>query len=1168
MKQLLVALMAVVQITFLNNAFAYTWQNAVGGNWDGGDWDEQPPTSGFLNGTVDVRELGSGETIRLPPSSLLLGNLALGDGSFTLDGGVLGIRKIENASNILTNSILGRGTLRSIGGGVLAVRTPPAETVAEEVELGDIVHAEDGSMRAFDKPENAKTWIWRFDDENHLGKNFGGMGCELTLNDVEAGDEFGIDSPGLKLKETSEVVGSYDRATGFPVGRQPFSVSLWVKISPECTTPNMAFLSWGVYNADIGGCVFHVRTGKNGDDFSFGHIRFLSQHRNANFSLGAGNVLNDGKWHNIIGVYENDHISLYYDGVDKGRFEFGTLAVADTGPLKIGEAISDPSLAKAKFTECIDNVCVFNYELTPLKIEMLQLGRDWKRLSDTAHLKASLNGTHYLPANQTVGVISGNGIRGGIHALGGREFVVGGVGAETSTVFNAEISGDTGFVKAGADYRLTLKGKSSYTGKTEVRAGLLELDAGRQVSPCLFRWSWSGQLNGRNGGCTARNVVSAEDTERGVVAKFTNGEKSNVSYQYDDDDNMPRGNCPYTVSVRFKMPQGSTNLKGVLVAFGENSSRRVVILRCADAADKMDLIHWDNDYTGITLPQGKVLNDGEWHHVVLIRDVNNNERIYFDGLACTYGNNEVVHTDNLDLRKSGTLWIGTQQNAADARYFDGNIDDVRIYDRALALEEVGNVGSAIIDEFADRGDFELETILPKPVLHYAFEDETNVGKNSGTAGNAFDLAPVNRNEGAQPLAELVSSPIGGKMLKLSDGQTRLEVGACPESIAKGANRTVAFWARVATTQFPISGVLPKIPFIAFGGRGEGSNYFNIDMGNGNPFRLLGRDASGQAFELMVIWRGQDVALNHGTENLRWHHIAVTTDQNKSMAYLDGILFGEVQSAPGADLGTDFLAIGGRYWFADEGTDHVKWGLKGEIDEMKVFDVKLTERQIKELIRLESGRGVASVLPDGTPVEISEGATLRVANAIERIGGLNGVGVLDIDRARIMLSGSKSVFDGEIVGDGLLTIADGANLTVSQGLPDFEGGIVLDGGALDAGNKAVNCVVRVGNNGIVKNAVCPVEVAEGGIFELDDATALPFVKVDGAVSFGALTVKWTSAVKPQKQEYELFAGTSAAGSVDAVKLEGFGGFTDTPKIAKVGNKVVLRIIQGGTLLLVR
>ena len=77
-----------------------------------------------------------------------------------------------------------------------------------------------------------------------------------------------------------------------------------------------------------------------------------------------------------------------------------------------------------------------------------------------------------------------------------------------------------------------------------------------------------------------------------------------------------------------------------------------------------------------------MVNDGRWHHVTLTvdKDQNDGMRIFVDGDIAGSADATGVH----DLSTPYDLTIGSKEG-----WFDGCIDDVRIYDRALTDTEVG-----------------------------------------------------------------------------------------------------------------------------------------------------------------------------------------------------------------------------------------------------------------------------------------------------------------------------------------------------------------------------------------------------------------------------------------------------------------------------------------------
>ncbi len=76
-------------------------------------------------------------------------------------------------------------------------------------------------------------------------------------------------------------------------------------------------------------------------------------------------------------------------------------------------------------------------------------------------------------------------------------------------------------------------------------------------------------------------------------------------------------------------------------------------------------------------------NDGIWHHFTALRS-GNNFLLYFDGVLASSASKTLG-----DLDEPGVVpRIGNGIYTATDRFFNGSIDDIRIYDRALTAEEI------------------------------------------------------------------------------------------------------------------------------------------------------------------------------------------------------------------------------------------------------------------------------------------------------------------------------------------------------------------------------------------------------------------------------------------------------------------------------------------------
>jgi hypothetical protein len=75
--------------------------------------------------------------------------------------------------------------------------------------------------------------------------------------------------------------------------------------------------------------------------------------------------------------------------------------------------------------------------------------------------------------------------------------------------------------------------------------------------------------------------------------------------------------------------------------------------------------------------------DGKWHHLAAVIDPAN-FRIFFDGVqVCT-----AASADPMGYDVGGGFTVGRHGDQQDNYDFDGNLDDVRVYGRALSTAEI------------------------------------------------------------------------------------------------------------------------------------------------------------------------------------------------------------------------------------------------------------------------------------------------------------------------------------------------------------------------------------------------------------------------------------------------------------------------------------------------
>ena len=84
---------------------------------------------------------------------------------------------------------------------------------------------------------------------------------------------------------------------------------------------------------------------------------------------------------------------------------------------------------------------------------------------------------------------------------------------------------------------------------------------------------------------------------------------------------------------------------------------------------------------------GKLVNDGQWHHVAVVFNRAANMIRYVDG-AASGTQYSLASLNGQSLDSTNQLRIGARDQSGDEIYLKGLIDDARVYSRALAPEEI------------------------------------------------------------------------------------------------------------------------------------------------------------------------------------------------------------------------------------------------------------------------------------------------------------------------------------------------------------------------------------------------------------------------------------------------------------------------------------------------
>ena len=135
---------------------------------------------------------------------------------------------------------------------------------------------------------------------------------------------------------------------------------------------------------------------------------------------------------------------------------------------------------------------------------------------------------------------------------------------------------------------------------------------------------------------------------------------------------------PSSLSVAAWVKTGQSATHGWVAAQGDNYG--LVVNREVDSDDVF--FYYYNGATWPSVSSGDVnITDGQWHHIAATYTAGGSMKVYKDGVEV--GSETISGSISYALGNGFT--IGTMQGG---RRFQGTIDDVRVYNRALSGAEI------------------------------------------------------------------------------------------------------------------------------------------------------------------------------------------------------------------------------------------------------------------------------------------------------------------------------------------------------------------------------------------------------------------------------------------------------------------------------------------------
>ena len=349
------------------------------------------------------------------------------------------------------------------------------------------------------------------------------------------------------------------------------------------------------------------------------------------------------------------------------------------------------------------------------------------------------------------------------------------------------------------------------------------------------------------------------------------------------------------------------------------------------------------------LPSSTAVYECQWVHVVGVRN-GSTKLLYINGVL-----DNTQATQGVITGKSTKVYIGCRENVYKGYFFNGVIDDVRIYNRALSAEEVEElyrgqlIGLEIVgpDEMAE--DFQAQykaiarydnnsTADVTDLAEWLVEPEATAGIEAGlleTEGidrpeeNITIYAQYTEGEitvSAQKAVSVLAICPSGSALDFDGVDDYILISNVIGGFSE-ADFTLSLWVKpndIIADQYitsgAISGIAENKRCIILGSQ---DSYFNIFNNGVYP--------TGSATDTQIV----------ATQN-GWQHLVYASDGSRIYGYKNGELTINVSgnlNVAGGDI--DTYCIGS--------TTRPSTFFNGVIDDVRIYDRALSAKEIRELM---------------------------------------------------------------------------------------------------------------------------------------------------------------------------------------------------------------------------
>lgn len=328
--------------------------------------------------------------------------------------------------------------------------------------------------------------------------------------------------------------------------------------------------------------------------------------------------------------------------------------------------------------------------------------------------------------------------------------------------------------------------------------------------------------------------------------------------------------------------------------------------------------------------QGSPINDGEYHHVAVVRQ-GNTSTLFIDGMtdATFTGSAPVVISNSAELTAGRSACTGnTVGSSGIESHFTGQLDEIEFYSRALTPNEVRNIYLA-----GDQG--KCKGCIPPP------GDMVGWWPGDRHADDIHGIKHGSFKSGGVPVAGNFIDGVVGEAFQFDGIDDVVQV----DSLVSFSPTAITIDAWVKVDQLTDSDGFDAMAIV--------SKRRNSDPGSFESYRFGITSTDKWTFRSNFQ---SDPVITHGANSTstvqqgQWTHVAGTYDGVEFKLYVNGVLENTVfANLPLEHDGSQPLFIGGNG--PNGGDSGFPYQFHGAIDELEIHDRALTAEEIGAIYRV-------------------------------------------------------------------------------------------------------------------------------------------------------------------------------------------------------------------------